>query len=62
MKIDFAMASIKVSDEESAYNLIGAIKLDGKDKFIIDQSLTYVQSCLALMKYLENKSKVKITP
>lgn len=56
------MASIKVSDEESANNLIDAIKLDEKDKYIIDNSETNLHVCLALMKYLENKSKFKITP
>lgn len=61
MQIEFAMISLQVLDEESAANLVSAIDQDEKDKFTIGKSQTYKQSCLGLLKFLENKSKIKIT-
>lgn len=60
MQIDFAMISLGVVDEKSAANLVDAIKQEENDKLIIDKSKTYMQSCSSLIKFLENKSKIKI--
>lgn len=61
MQLDFAMMSLKVLDEESAGNLVSAIKQDEQDKLIIGKSQIYMQSCISLLKYIENKSKIKLT-
>lgn len=59
MQLDFSMISLEVLNEESATNLVNAIKLDEKDKLTIRKSQTYMQSCLCLIKFVENKSKIK---
>jgi len=60
MQLDFAIISLEVLDEESTNNLVDAIKHDDKDKLIIEKAETYKLSCLSLLKYVENKSKIKI--
>ncbi|NP_001233122.1 uncharacterized protein LOC100160766 [Acyrthosiphon pisum] len=59
MQLDFAMMSLIVSDEESASNLVKAIQQDEKDKSTIGKSQIYMQSCLSLIKFLSNKTKIK---
>lgn len=61
MQLDFSMVSLQVMDEESSCNLVNAIKQDEKDKLTIGKSQTYMQSCLSLLKFVDNKNKVKIT-
>jgi len=62
MQLEFAMISLEVLNENSATNLINAIKQDENNKLIIGKSKKYMQSCLGLLKFLENKSKIKINP
>ncbi|KAE9544191.1 hypothetical protein AGLY_001370 [Aphis glycines] len=59
MQLDFAMMSLIVLDEESALNLVKAIQQDEKDRSTIRKSQTYMQSCLSLIKFISNKTKVK---
>lgn len=61
MQLDFALNSLQVLDEESADNLVEAIKLDERDKSILEKSKSYMQSCLSLIKFVENQRKIKIT-
>lgn len=51
---------LQVSDEESACSLVDAIKQDEKDILTLKKSQVYTQSCLGLIKFVENKSKIKI--
>lgn len=60
MQLNFSMISLEVLSEESATNLVNAIKLDENEKLTIRKSQIYIQSCLSLLKFLENKSKIKI--
>lgn len=60
MQLDFALNSLQVLDEESANNLVEAVKLDEKDKITLGKSQMYMQSCLSLLKFVENKNKIKI--
>lgn len=62
MQLDFSLISLEVLNDESATNLVNAIKLDEKDKLTIRKSQIYMQSCLSLLKFVENKSKIKINP
>ncbi|XP_025197192.1 uncharacterized protein LOC112595979 isoform X2 [Melanaphis sacchari] len=59
MQLDFAMMSLIVLDEESAANLVKAIQQDEKDRSTIQKSQIYMQSCLSLIKFITNKTKVK---
>uniref|UniRef100_A0A2S2NEL0 Uncharacterized protein n=1 Tax=Schizaphis graminum TaxID=13262 RepID=A0A2S2NEL0_SCHGA len=59
MQLDFAMMSLVVLDEESASNLVKAIQQDEKDRSIIQKSQIYMQSCLGLIKFISNKTKIK---
>lgn len=61
MQVEFAMISLQVSDEESAANLVSAIDQGEEDKSIIGKSQYYMQSCSNILKFLENKSKIKTT-
>jgi len=59
MQLDFAMMSLIVLDEETASNLVKAIQQDEKDKSTIGKSQMYMQSCLSLIKFITNKTKIK---
>jgi len=59
MQLDFAVMSLVVLDEESASDLVKAIQQDEKDKSTIGKSQIYVQSCLSLIKFISNKTKIK---
>ncbi|XP_060834300.1 uncharacterized protein LOC132917535 [Rhopalosiphum padi] len=59
MQLDFAMMSLVVLDEESASNLVKAIQQDEKDRSTIQKSQIYMQSCLSLIKFISNKTKIK---
>lgn len=61
MQVEFAMISLQALDEESAANLVSAINQDKENKSIIEKSQNYVQKCSHLLKFIENKSKIKIT-
>lgn len=61
MQLDFSLVSLQVMDEESSCNLVNAIKQGENDKSTIGKSHTYMQSCLSLIKYVDNKNKIKIT-
>ncbi|VVC42376.1 Hypothetical protein CINCED_3A015161 [Cinara cedri] len=60
LQIEFAMMSLQVLDEESACNLVDAIKQSEEHKLTLRKSHSYTQSCLSLIKFVENKSKIKI--
>jgi hypothetical protein len=60
MQLNFSLISLEVLSEESAKNLVDAIKLDKNDKSTIRKSQIYTQSCLSLLKFIENKNKIKI--
>jgi len=60
MQLDFALNSLQVLDEESANKLVEAVELDEKDKITLGKSQMYMQSCLSLIKFVENKNKIKI--
>lgn len=62
MQLEFAMMSLQVSDANAVINLINATEQDEKEKLTIGNSQTYMQSCISLLKFLENKSKLKINP
>lgn len=61
LQVEFSMISLQVLDEESAADLVSAINQDEEDKSIIGKSQNYMQSCSNLLKFIENKSKIKIT-
>lgn len=61
MQLDFALISLQTLDQESANDLVDAVKQDENEKLTIGKSQTYTQSCSSLIKFLENKSKIKIT-
>lgn len=60
MQLDSVMVSLQVLDLESANNLVEAIEQNKEYKLIIGKSQMYMQSCLSLLKYVENRSKIKI--
>lgn len=57
LQIEFAMMALQVLDEQSACNLVNAIKQDENDKLILRKSQMYAHSCLSLIKFVENKNK-----
>lgn len=60
MQLDSAMVTLQVLDLESANNLVEAIEQNKQYKLTIGKSQMYMQSCLSLLKYVENRSKTKI--
>lgn len=61
MQLDFSMMTLHMSGEDFVNNLINAIKQDEKDKLVLGKSQTYMQNCTVILKFLENKNKIKIT-
>lgn len=62
MDLDFSMMTLRnMSDKDSVMNLINAIKQDENDKLVIEKYPTYMQNCMVILKYVENKNKIKIT-
>lgn len=59
MQFHFAFVSLKVLDEESADNLVEAVKQDEEHTFIIGKAQHYMDSCMTLLKYIDCKDKLK---
>ncbi|XP_050532232.1 uncharacterized protein LOC126900508 [Daktulosphaira vitifoliae] len=60
MQLEFSIISLKPNDEDSAKKMVEAAKQDEKDKYSINKINMYKQSCISLLKFLENQNKIKL--